>query len=153
MQPIGVAAIVLAVSTVISLPAALLTLPGSAPGIGPLAAVAALGIVGTGVAFAIFYELIAEVGPARTFLVTYLAPIFAVAYGVVLLDEPFGAASLCGLLLILIGSYLAAGGNPREGRQPGLRSGARAFRGTRSPRSSVFIASASSARAVSRARA
>ena len=46
-----------------------------------------LGVVGTGLAFAIFYELIATVGPARTFIVTYLAPAFAVAYGVTLLDE------------------------------------------------------------------
>ena len=50
-------------------------------------AVVTLGVVGTGIAFAIFYELIATVGPARTFLVTYLAPVFAVAYGVVLLDS------------------------------------------------------------------
>lgn len=110
VQPIGVAAIVLAVSTALSLPAALLTLPAATPGSGPLAAVAVLGVLGTGIAFAIFYELIATIGPARTFLVTYLAPIFAVAYGVVLLDEPFGAISLAGLLLILAGSYLAAGG-------------------------------------------
>lgn len=130
VQPIGVAAIVLAVSTAISLPAALLTLPDSAPGIGPLAAIAALGVLGTGIAFAIFYELIASVGPARTFLVTYLAPIFAVAYGVVLLDEPFGAASLGGLLLILAGSYLAAGGGI-PGRVSGLRSSASASPGRR----------------------
>ncbi len=110
VQPIGVAAIVLAVSTALSLPAALLTLPAATPGSGPLAAVAVLGVLGTGIAFAIFYELIATIGPARTFLVTYLAPIFAVGYGVVLLDEPFGAISLAGLLLILAGSYLAAGG-------------------------------------------
>jgi len=110
IQPIGVAAIVLAVSTALSAPAALFTLPEEAPGIGPLAAVTALGVVGTGIAFAIFYELIASVGPARTFLVTYLAPIFAVAYGVILLDEEFGLVTLAGLLLILAGSYLAAGG-------------------------------------------
>ncbi len=118
VPPIGVAAIVLAVSTALSLPAALLTLPDAAPGIGPLAAIAALGVVGTGLAFAIFYELIATIGPARTFLVTYLAPIFAVGYGVVLLDEPFGASSIAGLLLILAGSYLAAGGTlPRARRR------------------------------------
>jgi drug/metabolite transporter (DMT)-like permease len=117
IQPIGVAAIVLAVSTAISLPAALFTLPEEAPGIGPLAAVATLGVVGTGIAFAIFYELIAGVGPARTFLVTYLAPVFAVAYGVILLDESFGPVTFAGLLLILAGSYLAAGGRVARRRE------------------------------------
>ena len=114
MQPLGVAAIVLAVSTVLSLPAALATLPAEAPGLGPVTAVATLGVVGTGIAFAIFYELIATVGPARTFLVTYLAPVFAVAYGVFLLDESFGLVTLAGLVLILGGSYFAAGGALRR---------------------------------------
>ncbi len=116
IQPIGVAALVLAVSTLLSLPAALLTLPDEVPGLGPVAAVIGLGVVGTGIAFAIFYELIATIGPARTFLVTYLAPVFAVAYGVVLLDESFGLTTLAGLLLILGGSYLAAGGRVRRRR-------------------------------------
>lgn len=129
IQPIGVAAIVLAVSAVASLPAALLTLPEETPGVGPVLAIAALGVVGTGVAFAIFYELIARVGPARTFLVTYLAPVFAVAYGVLLLDESFGFVTLVGLLLILAGSYLAAGGSigrrPRDGADiPGVGANA-----------------------------
>lgn len=119
VQPIGVAAVVLAVSVPLSLPAALLTLPDEVPGVGPIAAITALGMVGTGVAFAIFYELIATVGPARTFLVTYLAPVFAVAYGVILLDESFGLATLVGLILILAGSYLAAGG--RLGRRPAAK--------------------------------
>lgn len=117
IQPLGVAAIVLAVSAALSVPAALATLPDEVPGAGPLAAVATLGVVGTGIAFAIFYELIARVGPARTFLVTYLAPVFAVAYGVFLLDESFGPVTLAGLLLILAGSYLAAGGRVRRRRE------------------------------------
>jgi drug/metabolite transporter (DMT)-like permease len=108
IRPIGIAALVLGVSTVLSLPAALLTLPSEMPGLGPVAAITALGVVGTGIAFVIFYELIATVGPARTFLVTYLAPIFAVAYGVILLDEDFGPVTFAGLLLIVGGSYLAA---------------------------------------------
>jgi drug/metabolite transporter (DMT)-like permease len=118
IQPLGVAAIVLAVSTVLSLPAALATIPAETPGIGPVAAVACLGVVGTGIAFAIFYELIASVGPARTFLVTYLAPVFAVAYGVLLLDESFGLVTLGGLVLILGGSYFAAGGVVRRAPVP-----------------------------------
>jgi drug/metabolite transporter (DMT)-like permease len=123
IQPIGVAAIVLAVSTVLSLPAALATLPSEAPGIGPVLAVAGLGVVGTGIAFAIFYELIATIGPARTFLVTYLAPVFAVAYGVILLDESFGPATLAGLVLILGGSWFAAGGVMRRRAMPDAAAG------------------------------
>ena len=48
IQPIGVAAIVLALSSLFSLPLALATAPSEMPGLGPLAAVAALGVLGTG---------------------------------------------------------------------------------------------------------
>ena len=78
------------------LPAALATAPDEVPGLGPIAAVAALGVVGTGIAFVIFYWLIASVGPARAFLVTYIAPGFAVVYGATLLDEEITAATIAG---------------------------------------------------------
>jgi drug/metabolite transporter (DMT)-like permease len=112
-QPVGVAAAVLIVSTIVLLPVALLTAPGAVPSLGPVAAVTALGVLGTGVAFVIFYDLIATVGPARAFIVTYLAPGFAVIYGTTFLDEAITAATIAGLVLILAGSYLAA-----EGRLP-----------------------------------
>ena len=57
--PIGVAAWVMVAGTIWLLPAALITAPGSVPALGPIAAVTALGVVGTGLAFAIFYTLIA----------------------------------------------------------------------------------------------
>ena len=111
--PIGVAAWVLGAATVLLLPGAALGAPSSDPGLGPVAAVATLGVLGTGIAFAIFYELIATVGPSRTFIVTYLAPAFAVVYGVTLLDETVTVATIGGLALILTGSWLAAEGvNP-----------------------------------------
>lgn len=116
VPPIGIAAAVLGIGTVLSIPIALAAAPDEAPGIGALAAVFALGALGTGVAFAIFYGLISRVGPARAFVVTYLAPGFAVVYGAVLLDERVGVATVGGLLLILGGSWLAA-----EGRLPGRR--------------------------------
>ena len=53
-------------SVVLLIPAAVIGARRVAPGLGPLAAVVALGVVGTGIAFAIFYELFATVGPART---------------------------------------------------------------------------------------
>jgi drug/metabolite transporter (DMT)-like permease len=108
--PIGVAAWVMVASTIWLLPAAILTAPDSAPALGPAAAVAALGVVGTGFAFAIFYTLIRQVGPARSFIVAYLAPGFAVVYGGVLLGEQITVATLAGLALILAGSWLAVEG-------------------------------------------
>ena len=119
IEPLGVAAAVLVLATPMALLPALATAPDAVPGIGPLAAVAALGMLGTGVAFAIFYGLISRVGPARAFIVTFLAPVFAIFYGVVLLGERLGTATLAGTALILIGSWLAAGGGLRRGgRQP-----------------------------------
>jgi drug/metabolite transporter (DMT)-like permease len=112
--PTGIAAWVMVASTVILAPAALITAPAEAPGLGPVAAVIALGVLGTGIAFAIFYGLMARVGPARTFVVTYLAPAFAVAYGALLLDEAISVSTVAGLALIVGGSYVAA-----EGRLPG----------------------------------
>jgi drug/metabolite transporter (DMT)-like permease len=114
IQPTGIAAWVMVASTILLAPAALATAPSDAPGIGPVAAVVALGVLGTGIAFAIFYDLMARVGPARTFVVTYLAPAFAVVYGAVLLDESITVSTVAGLALIVGGSYLAA-----EGRLPG----------------------------------
>ena len=105
----GVAAWITLTATVLLTPFAIADAPSDVPGAGPLAAVAVLGIVGTGVAFAIFFDLMTTIGPARTFIVTYLAPGFAVVYGAILLDETIGIATLGGLALILLGSYLAAG--------------------------------------------
>ena len=110
VPPIGIAAWVMITSTALLLPLAALTTPTDVPGAGPVAAVAGLGVVGTGIAFAIFYDLMSTVGPARTFIVTYLAPGFAVVYGAVLLDEHVTAATIAGLVLILAGSWLGGGG-------------------------------------------
>ncbi len=113
-SPIAVAAWVMVASTVLLAPPALATLPAEAPGAGPVAAIVALGLAGTGIAFAIFFSLMSAVGPARTVIVTYLAPAFAVAYGALLLDETIGLATLVGLALIVGGSYLAAQGGRNE---------------------------------------
>lgn len=114
VSPVGVGAATMLASALLSAPAALATAPDSLPGLGAAAAVIALGVGGTGLAFTIFYTLIATVGPAKASLVAYIAPGFAVVYGVVLLDERFSAGTVAGLVLILAGSWLAA-----EGRLPG----------------------------------
>jgi drug/metabolite transporter (DMT)-like permease len=127
-EPIGVAAWVMVASTILLAPAAAITAPASTPALGPVAAVAVLGVFGTGVAFAIFYTLIRQVGPARSFIVAYLAPGFAVVYGALLLSEQVTVATLAGLALILAGSWLAV-----EGSMPWRRGGAAVLPDTAPP--------------------
>jgi drug/metabolite transporter (DMT)-like permease len=114
--PVGVSGMVMLASALILLPVALATAPDSMPDLGPIAAVTALGVLGTGVAFVIFYRLIATVGPARTLIVSYIAPGFAIVYGALLLSEEITVATIAGLALILAGSWLSA-----EGRLPWRR--------------------------------
>jgi drug/metabolite transporter (DMT)-like permease len=109
VQPAGIAAATMSVSAVLTLPVALADLPSSA-GADSVLSLLALGAVGTGVAFLIFYTLITEVGPARASIVAYLAPGFAVGYGVAVLGESITAGTVVGLVLILAGSWLGAGG-------------------------------------------
>lgn len=96
------------VSAAVTLPLAVATPPDGAPGLDTLASMAALGMGGTGIAFVLFYALIADVGMARASLVTYIAPVFAVIYGALLLDEPITAGAIGGMVLIVAGSWLAA---------------------------------------------
>jgi drug/metabolite transporter (DMT)-like permease len=107
LDAIGVVTATMALSALLSLPVAAATAPDSAPSGGTIAAMLALGIGGTGIAFAIFYTLIAELGPARASLVAYIAPGFAVFYGVTLQDEVLTVTTVLGLLLIVGGSWLA----------------------------------------------
>ena len=109
VDPAAIVAATMGTSALLMLPAALLSLPDSA-GADSLSAVLALGIVGTGLAFLIFYTLISDLGAQKASLVAYLSPGFAVGYGMAVLGEAVTAGTFAGLLLILSGSYLAAGG-------------------------------------------
>lgn len=113
LQPIGVVAAAMAASALMTLPLAATSFPAERPGLDAVGSLAALGFLGTGLAFVIFYTLIARVGPGKASLVAYVAPGFAVAYGVVLLGESFGLSTLAGVVMIVGGSWLAA-----EGRLP-----------------------------------
>ena len=112
---VGIAASTLVVGALVLAPATLpFALPAHAPSLAAAGSMLVLGAGGTGIAFAIYYTLIAEIGPGRASLVAYIAPGFAVLYGVSLLGEPLTAGALLGLVLILAGSWIAA-----EGRLPG----------------------------------
>ena len=73
-------------------------------------AVVLLGVFGTGIAYVISYRLIADVGPTRAALVTYLVPVVAVTVGVVFLHEPFSFRIIVGGLLTVAGIAIVGAG-------------------------------------------
>ena len=82
-----------------------------------LACVALLGVFGTGIAYILFYGLIAEVGATSASLVTYLAPVVAVAMGVVVLGEHLGWNLFVGAAIVILGVAVTDG----RIRLPGAR--------------------------------
>ena len=128
VPPVGVAASNLVISAVVWLPFALASLPTHDPGADAVLSMLALGAGGTGLAFLFFYTSIAQVGPAKASVVAYVAPAFAVVYGVLLLGEDLTVGTIAGLVLILAGSWLAASGGLPAGlsRSGPSRSSARA---------------------------
>lgn len=81
--------------------------PPQVPGTLEIAAVLGLALLSTALAFVIYFQLLREVGPTRTLTVTYLIPVFAFAWGALLLDEQITAVMLLGGLLVLTGVALA----------------------------------------------
>ncbi len=109
-------------------PVGMAQLPRTMPPMSEVAAVVALGLVCTALAFVLFFQLIAEIGAVRATVITYVNPAVAVLAGVTLLGEPFTAGTAAGLVLILAGSWLAtsarggtaAAGAVSESRRLGL---------------------------------
>jgi drug/metabolite transporter (DMT)-like permease len=110
VQPLVTAAGGTAAAALLLAPVGLARLPAEAPGWKATASVVVLGVVGTGVAYVLYYALLARIGPSRVVLVTYLIPAFALVYGVVLLGEELTLVAVAGLALILGGVLLAGRG-------------------------------------------
>jgi drug/metabolite transporter (DMT)-like permease len=100
----------LLVAAVLLAPFAAVDTPSRTPSAGALAAVAALGIFCTAVAFVVYTVLIREAGTSRATVITYVNPLVALGLGVTLLAERPGPSAIAGLLLILAGSWLSTGG-------------------------------------------
>jgi drug/metabolite transporter (DMT)-like permease len=110
LPALGVVAVSLTATAVGYAPYGLTHLPTSVS-VESAVSVVVLALVCTAVAFLLFFALIAEVGPARATVITYVNPAVAVLLGVVLLNEPFSAGIAVGFPLILLGSFLATGRN------------------------------------------
>ena len=68
--------------------------------------VAGLGVLCTAAAFMVFFALIAEVGPARATVITYVNPAVAIVLGALVLNEPLTTGMMIGFPLVILGSYL-----------------------------------------------
>jgi drug/metabolite transporter (DMT)-like permease len=110
----GVVAVSLALTAIVYAPFGISELPSRLPTDRSIAAVVALGLVCTALAFVLFFGLIAEAGPVRATVITYVNPAVAVLLGVTILGERFTAATGVGFVLVLGGSILATNGYRRK---------------------------------------
>jgi drug/metabolite transporter (DMT)-like permease len=97
----------LTAALIISIPVTLLWDPPTAlPSWTAIGAVAALGILGTGVAYLFYFWLIRNVGAPRASMVTYLLPFTALFWGWLVFGEPVLPNALLGLALVLLGTLI-----------------------------------------------
>jgi drug/metabolite transporter (DMT)-like permease len=89
--------------------------PVAWPTPGEWAAVVALGVLCTGVAYLLYFRLIADVGPTRALTVTFLIPLFGMLWGALFLGEAITPVMAAGCALVLAGTALIL-------RRPGLAS-------------------------------
>jgi drug/metabolite transporter (DMT)-like permease len=88
---------------------AVLAWPAAPPTLAGWLVVAALAFVCTGLALLMYFRLIAHAGPANAISVTYLIPIFAIAWGALFLDEAITWPLLAGCAVVFLGTALATG--------------------------------------------
>ena len=106
LPPMGVVTASLIVASVIFSPFAVWLRPSHISAAAGWSVIG-LAVICTAVAFLVFFALIAEAGPARATVITYINPAVAIVLGVVVLNEPFTVGMAIGFPLVIIGSILA----------------------------------------------
>ena len=109
-SPRGMAAGNQLAAALVLLPLMPLVPPAGAPSLLVVANVVALALLASGVAFLLYFRLIADVGATRALTVTYLIPLFGVLLGWIFLGEALPAATLAGGALVLAGTILVTRG-------------------------------------------
>jgi drug/metabolite transporter (DMT)-like permease len=113
---LAVVAVSLGVTAVAYAPIAAIDLPDRMLSGRVIASVLGLAFLCTALAFLLFFALIAEIGPVRATVITYVNPAVAAIAGVTILDEAFTVGMAVGLVLVLAGSFLAT--RPATKRRP-----------------------------------
>ena len=117
---------VLALATIWTTPYGLWQIGDASWEIGPVVAVAVLGVVGTGIAFALMGTLVGRVGSTRASFITYLIPVVALVLGVAFRGDAVFVLELIGVAFVIGGAFLAsrktAAGSPPESKPAPVRS-------------------------------
>jgi drug/metabolite transporter (DMT)-like permease len=104
---VSVIGISLAICALAYAPIAAFQWPHTVPHPGVLGSVAVLAVVCTAIGFLLFFALIAEIGPVRATVITYINPAVAALLGVAVLRETFTFGMGIGFALVLLGSTVA----------------------------------------------
>lgn len=88
---------------VLSLLALLEPAPLAFPSAAAVGSLLAVGMLGTGIAYIIYYRLLQMVGPTNTSLTTYISPLFGILWGFLILGERLSWHAFVALLLIFLG--------------------------------------------------
>jgi len=104
---VSVIGISLTACALVYAPVAALQWPHSVPTPNVLASVAVLSVVCTATAFLLFFALVAEIGPVRATVITYINPAVAAVLGITVLRESFTFGMAVGFVLVIAGSVLA----------------------------------------------
>ncbi len=115
---LGVVAASLVIATILYAPFAALQWPSEMPSSHVVGSVIGLAVICTALAFLVFFALIAEVGPVRATVITYVNPAVAAVLGVSILSEQLTAGMLVGFTLILVGCVFATGRGPDPVPEP-----------------------------------
>ncbi|WP_286261492.1 DMT family transporter [Thalassotalea atypica] len=109
VKPLALAAGSQISASIILLPLSLFFLPNAMPSEAAIYSVVFLGIFCTGLAYILFFRLIADLGPTKAISVTYLIPVFGLLWGFIFLDEQITESIIIGCIMILSGVGLTTG--------------------------------------------
>lgn len=92
--------------------------PTAVPPADAVWAAIVLGVLCTGVAYLLYFRLVADVGPTRALTVTFLIPVFGMLWGALFLGEAITAPMLAGAALVLVGTGMILGVGARRAAAP-----------------------------------
>jgi drug/metabolite transporter (DMT)-like permease len=110
LDPLGPVTASLGLATVLLAPAALMSAPAEVPSADAIVSVVVLGLICSALAFLCFFALIADVGPGRATVITYVNPVVAVALGTLFLAEPISPRTIfaSGIIVAAVAIVISA---------------------------------------------